>query len=111
VRLTPIARKAQIAERLHAGSLWTDTGFVFTTETGQPVDPRNLYRVVQTAAARAGLKHVGVHSLRHSAATAMLEAGVNIVATPVATFARLNRKGRLRISPETAYYLRFLWSG
>lgn len=73
-------RKAQIAERLHAGSLWTDTGFVFTTETGQPVDPRNLLRVVQTAAARAGLRDVGVHSLRHSAATAMLEAGVNIKA-------------------------------
>lgn len=73
-------RKAQVAERLHAGSAWTDTGHVFTTETGQPVDPRNLYRVVQTAAARAGLKHVGVHSLRHSAATAMLEAGVNIKA-------------------------------
>lgn len=73
-------RKAQIAERLHAGSAWTDTGHVFTTESGQPVDPRNLYRVVQTAAARAGLKDVGVHSLRHSAATAMLEAGVNIKA-------------------------------
>jgi integrase len=73
-------RKAQVAERLHAGSVWTDTGHVFTTETGQPVDPRNLYRVVQAAAKRAGIKDVGVHSLRHSAATAMLEAGVNIKA-------------------------------
>lgn len=73
-------RKAQIAERLHAGSKWTETGHVFTTETGQPVDPRNLLRVVQNAAARAGLEEVGVHSLRHSAATAMLEAGVNIKA-------------------------------
>jgi integrase len=73
-------RKAQVAERLHAGSKWTNTGHVFTTETGQPVDPRNLLRIVQTAAARAGLKDVGVHSLRHSAATAMLEAGVNIKA-------------------------------
>lgn len=73
-------RKAQTAERLRAGSQWADTGHVFTTETGQPVDPRNLYRVVQIAAARAGLKDVGVHSLRHSAATAMLEAGVNIKA-------------------------------
>ena len=32
------------------------------------------------AAARAGLEEVCVHSLRHSAATAMLEAGVNIKA-------------------------------
>jgi integrase len=80
VALLTAQRKDQVAERLHAGSAWTDTGHVFTTETGQPVDPRNLYRVVQAAAARAGLKHVGVHSLRHSAATAMLEAGVNIKA-------------------------------
>lgn len=78
--LLAVQRKAQIAERLRAGSQWVDTGFVFTTETGQPVDPRNLLRVVQTAALRAGLKDVGVHSLRHSAATAMLEAGVNIKA-------------------------------
>jgi integrase len=45
-------RKAQVAEGLHARTAWTDTGHVFITETGQPVDPRNLYRVVQTAAAR-----------------------------------------------------------
>lgn len=73
-------RKAQVTEQLHAGSEWIDTGHVFTTETGQPVDPRNLLRVVQSAAARAGLDDVGVHSLRHSAATAMLDAGVNIKA-------------------------------
>lgn len=73
-------RKAQVAERLHAGSVWADTGHVFTTESGQPVDPRNLYRVVQSAAKHSGIKDVGVHSLRHSAATAMLEAGVNIKA-------------------------------
>jgi len=57
-----------------------DTGHVFTTETGQPVDPRNLLRVVQAAASRAGLKDVGIYSLRHLAAIAMLEAGVNIKA-------------------------------
>ncbi|MEV4990201.1 tyrosine-type recombinase/integrase [Pseudarthrobacter sp. LMD1-1-1.1] len=85
--LTPVTaalltahRKAQVTERLHAGSEWTDTGFVFTTETGQPVDPRNLYRVAQSAAKRTGLDGIGIHSLRHSAATAMLEAGVNIKA-------------------------------
>jgi integrase len=37
-------RPAQAAERLNAGDQWTDSGLVFTTELGGPVDPRNLLR-------------------------------------------------------------------
>ncbi|WP_448221208.1 tyrosine-type recombinase/integrase [Gordonia iterans] len=70
----------QKAERLRAGDQWTDTGMVFTTELGTMVDPRNLLRVVQSAATSAGLEGVRAHSLRHSAAVAMLEAGVHIKA-------------------------------
>ena len=73
-------RTAQKRDRLKAANVWTDTDFVFTTATGEPVDPRNLYRVVQVAATAAGLEHVGVHALRHTAATLMLEGGVNIKA-------------------------------
>ncbi len=51
---------------------------MFTTETGLPLDPRNVLRAVTVAAGRAGLANVSVHSLRHSAATAMLEAGVHL---------------------------------
>jgi integrase len=73
-------RVAQAAERLHAGSQWTDTGLVFTTELGGPVDPRNVLRTIELAATKAGVKDVGVHTLRHSAAVAWLEAGVHIKA-------------------------------
>jgi integrase len=45
-----------------------------------PVDPRNLLRVVETAATTAGVAGVGVHTLRHSAAVGWLEAGVHIKA-------------------------------
>jgi integrase len=75
------AHKAhQAAERLHAGEHWTDTGLVFTTEFGTPVEPRNVLRTIKVAAARAGVDNVGVHTLRHSAAVAWLEAGVHIKA-------------------------------
>lgn len=57
---------------------WTNTGFVFTTETGQPVDPRNVYRTLQLAARKAKLSNVGVHTLRHSWASAALDAGEQI---------------------------------
>ena len=53
-------------------------GLVFTTEFGGPVDPRNLLRTIELAASKAGLDGVGVHTLRHSAAVAWLEAGVHI---------------------------------
>ena len=53
------------------------------TETGRPMDPRNVLRAMTTAAAKAGLPGVNVHTLRHSAATAWLEACVNIKAVSV----------------------------
>lgn len=73
-------RAAQAAEQLRAGHLWQDSGLVFTTELGGPVDPRNLLRTVEAAAKAAGVEGVGVHTLRHSAAVAWLERGVHIKA-------------------------------
>lgn len=66
----------QAAERLRAGSVWTDTGYVFTTEFGEPCDPRNALRALKVAATTAELGNVGLHTLRHSAASVMLSAGV-----------------------------------
>lgn len=73
-------RTAQLQERLIAGNQWRDTGLVFTTELGGPVDPRNVLRSLQVAAERSELGGVGVHTLRHSAATAWLAGGVHIKA-------------------------------
>jgi integrase len=73
-------KAAQAAERLRAGNQWADSGLVFATELGGPVDPRNVLRTMEIAASKAGFEHVGVHTLRHSAAVAWLEAGVHIKA-------------------------------
>lgn len=73
-------RKQQVAERLAAGDQWTDTGVVFATEFGTMVDPRNVLRTVELAAAKAGIEDVGAHTMRHSAAVAWLESGVHIKA-------------------------------
>jgi integrase len=73
-------RVEQKAERLRAGDQWRDSGLVFTTEFGGPVDPRNLLRVVEAAAQTARVEGVGVHTLRHSVAVGWLEAGVHIKA-------------------------------
>ncbi|HYB38200.1 MAG TPA: site-specific integrase [Mycobacterium sp.] len=70
----------QLRERLRAANQWQDHGLVFCTELGRPVEPRNMLRVIETAARTAGVDGIGVHTLRHSAAVAWLESGVHIKA-------------------------------
>ncbi len=48
--------------------------------SGGPVDPRNLLRTIELAAKKTQVENVGIHTLRHSAAVAWLEAGVHIKA-------------------------------
>jgi integrase len=69
-------KAAQNAERLAAGDQWQDNNLVFTTALGHKVEPRNILRIIETAAKTAGIADVGVHILRHSAATLWLENGV-----------------------------------
>lgn len=71
-------RDAQAAERTWAESTWEESGFVFATEFGRPIDPRNLFRAFVAAVKRSGVdpEGVGLHTLRHSAATGMLDAGI-----------------------------------
>jgi integrase len=81
-------RVRQATERLAAGPHWTDTGYVFTTEAGEPIPPATLRR-----AFRALLKAAGIpdkqpteecpkpgqwhpHEMRHSAGSYMDAMGV-----------------------------------
>lgn len=80
VTLLKAQRVTQAAERLKARNQWADTGLVFTTEFGTPVEPRNILRTIEIAADKAGMENIGVHTLRHSAAVAWLESGVHIKA-------------------------------
>jgi integrase len=58
-RLLQDVRASQDDERRRAGSVWQETGFVFTTVTGEPCDPRNALRALKVAAEKAGLPHAG----------------------------------------------------
>jgi len=67
-------RARQAAERLAAPGVWRDTGLVFTSEIGTPLEPRNVLRRFELLAQRAGLPGVHLHTLRHSAASFLLAA-------------------------------------
>ncbi len=68
----------QRAEREKHADRWTDSGFIFTTTRGTPLDPRNLYREFRKICDQAGLGPWHPHELRHSAASLMLAQGVKL---------------------------------
>lgn len=66
---------AEKVDRAHDAA-WSDSGLVFTTPTGRPLDPTNLTRRFLD---RAGLRRIRFHALRHSTAALLLEQGVDLV--------------------------------
>ena len=69
-------RMRQAAMREQAGEKWEETGYVFTTRTGKPIEPRNLYRSFTRVAKNAGLRVIRLHDARHGTATLLTAAGV-----------------------------------
>ncbi|MEH0544141.1 tyrosine-type recombinase/integrase [Streptomyces sp. B21-105] len=72
-------RERQQEERRAVGARWSDSGLVFTTPTGGPLDPANLTRRFGRLLRRAGLRRIRFHDLRHSTATLLLEQGIDLV--------------------------------
>lgn len=70
-------RARQAAERLHAGSQWQDTGLVFVQESGRPLDGAADLRAWRALLKKAGVAEAGTHAARRTAATLLLEAGVD----------------------------------
>jgi integrase len=71
-------RIRQATERLAAGSAWTDAGLVLASEVGTLLEPRNVLRHFQVVARQIGLDGVSLHTLRHTAASFLLAAGVHV---------------------------------
>jgi site-specific recombinase XerD len=65
----------QEAERAEA-IVWTDRDLVWPSETGTPLSPSNLRRLLNRQCELAGIRQVTFHTLRHSAATLLLAQGV-----------------------------------
>lgn len=78
VELLTRHRDQQEKQRVDLRAAWVETGFVFTSSIGTPIDPRNLYRDFQKVCENAGLSHWHPHELRHSAASLMLANGVKL---------------------------------
>jgi integrase len=80
VRLTPQAvqalrahRKRQVEERLKHAGHWHETGLVFNSTVGTPLNRHNVFgRSFKPLLRRAGVPDILFHALRHSFASLML---------------------------------------
>ena len=64
-----LRQTAQDAARGNAGQEWNVLGLVFTTGTGEPIDPRNFNRSFDRRCLRAGVRKVRLHDTRHTCGT------------------------------------------
>jgi integrase len=81
--LLDLASEALSAQQLRqrmmresAGADWRDTGLVFTTKTGRPIEPKNLLRSFHRVCLQHGIRAIRIHDVRHTAATLLKDLGV-----------------------------------
>jgi integrase len=70
-------RKAQREERLARGAAWTDSGYLFVAEDGQPLHPQTSAWFFEKALAGSKVRTIRFHDLRHTHATLALRDGVH----------------------------------
>jgi integrase len=72
-------RKWQASSRLAAGPLWQDTGLVFTTSVGTPLDASHVRRDFRSLCKKAGIEGVWApRELRHTFVSVMSVSGVAV---------------------------------
>lgn len=76
VELVRAHKDEQEKERVAAAQLWRESGYVFTTPVGEPVNPNTDYHHWKRLLADAGLRDGRLHDARHTAATVLLILGV-----------------------------------
>jgi integrase len=68
---------ARQADERSACEEWVESGYIFTTEGGQPLDPHRISKAFERQLREAALPRIPLHGLRHTYATLALSSGVN----------------------------------
>lgn len=71
-------RERQAREREAFGSEYDDRGLVICAEDGKPMHPQSFSQAFERAVARAALRKIRLHDLRHTHATIAVKAGVPV---------------------------------
>ncbi|MFD9734262.1 tyrosine-type recombinase/integrase [Umezawaea sp. NPDC059074] len=89
-------KAGQAGERLAAGERWRNSGLVFTTPIGTPIEPRNINRTFEALCVKADVRVIRVHDMRHTAATILFTLGVE-----AATVQRILRHSSISVTTGT----------
>lgn len=67
--------------RLVLGDRWVDSGYVFTQENGDHINPDSITDWLNKFSKANGLPHIHPHAFRHTAASTMIANGIDLVTT------------------------------
>src|SRR5439155_10157743 len=72
-------RRQQLEHRLSIGPAYENNDLVFADPLGRPTYDSTVRRAFYQIVNKAGLEHLRIHDLRHTAATLMLHEGIDIM--------------------------------
>lgn len=72
-------RLEYLRNKMLLGEWYHDTGFLFTKENGEPMAPDNITSWMRKFSERHGLPHINPHAFRHTAASMLINNGVDVV--------------------------------
>ena len=72
-------KREQLRLQLANGDRWVNTGFVFTQDNGEHMNPDSITGWLKAFSARNGLPHINPHAFRHTVASVLLANGTDIV--------------------------------
>jgi len=97
-------RKEQLRQKVKLGTYWTDTGFCFTQDNGQPMNPDSINKWLREFSKEYNLPAIHPHKFRHTQASLLYAAGEN----PVVISKRLGHK---QVSTTQNIYAHLLENG
>lgn len=74
-------RREQFGLRLKNGDRWIESGYVFTQDNGDRMNPDSVTDWLNKFSAANDLPHIHPHAFRHTAASTMIAEGVDLVTT------------------------------
>lgn len=72
-------KREQLRLQLANGDRWIDTGYVFTQDNGDHMNPDSMTGWLYGFSRRHGLPHINPHAFRHTVASVLLANGTDIV--------------------------------
>lgn len=72
-------KREQLRLQLANGDRWVHTGYVFTQDNGDHMNPDSITGWLKDFSARHGLPHINPHAFRHTVASVLLANGTDIV--------------------------------